>query len=58
MIAYLINQLERAEADCAQMLIASLVGQLKNHLGRWSDVTDKWKNHPIVSRYVVTADVV
>jgi hypothetical protein len=58
MIAYLIDQLERAEADCAQMLVASLVGQLKNHLGRWSDVTDKWKNHPIVSRYIVTADVV
>ena len=51
MVAYLLTQLERAMADKAEMLIASLAGQLRNHLYRWRDVYEKWISHPLVKTF-------
>ncbi|MBD8881859.1 hypothetical protein IHE49_15335 [Rhodanobacter sp. 7MK24] len=51
MIAYLLPQLQRAEDEEAESLVAQLVAQLNNHLYRWSDVFQRWATHPLVVRY-------
>ena len=51
MVGYLIEQLRRAENEQAEMLVAALVGQLKNHLYRWKEIYEKWSNNELVQRY-------
>lgn len=51
MIEYLIGEIVRAEQDGATLLIATLAGQLRNHLHRWPDVRNTWLNHSVVQRY-------
>jgi integrase len=49
-IAAIVAMLDRATGEENDLLRAELSAKLMNHLFRWSDVHDKWKLHPVVSR--------
>lgn len=50
-VEYALRNLQRAIDDEDDGMVAFWSGQAKTWLYRYDDVTDKWKNHPLVNRY-------
>lgn len=51
MVTYILQQLQRAVNEGAELMVAMWQGQLRNWLYRWRPVFQKWSGHPLVVRY-------
>lgn len=51
MVRYIIEQLQRAVDEEADLMISLWCGQLNNWLYRWSSVFKAWASHPLVMKY-------
>lgn len=50
-IPEIVKHLQKAVDEDEPMLIAQWAGQLKNWLYRWEEISEKWRNHPLVQLY-------
>jgi hypothetical protein len=51
MVQYILEQLQRAVDEQAELMIELWVGQLQNWLYRWNAVFQKWAQHPLVQAF-------
>ncbi|MEY2158183.1 MULTISPECIES: hypothetical protein [Rhodanobacter] len=48
----IVPLLERANEEQNELLIAELTAKLMNHLFRWREVYEKWREHPLIRKLV------
>ncbi len=51
MVTYILEQMQRAINEEADLVVSMWQGQLRNWLYRWRAVYDKWSGHPLVISY-------